>query len=440
MSNERVGAAAPRRLRVLAAAISAAWLLMSMSALAQDDVPQGRIIPEEEEMRSDMARARLRLGPVRLIPSVLITNAGYDSNVFGSAENPESDWTATFTAGFRFIMPLGSKMFLRADALPTYTWYDKLSDRRFFGGLYSGQWFGFFNRLSVRLGATNDQTYRNFSSEFDSRVVYKTSTGNGSFELNLTGPFYLLGEGGYTRIRNDPQGTNPPDVQPGDVNNVQRNNRDESSYLVGFRYRRSQTFSTSLAYSETRSVYQLQPLFRDNTSRAALIGILYSRPTLFINLTGGYREGVANGSTFPSYSTGTGGYFVSWFPRYWLEIRTYGRRRIVTSIANVASPYFFENRIGGGMAFELFSKLLLRGFGEFGPNNYPRSEPGDNGDLIKRRDEAKTYGGGLSLRLVRNVVISGTVTHAVYDSNISVHDRHYTRFTAFLTFNGEYVR
>lgn len=433
-------AAAPRRLRVLAAAIPVGWLLMSARAWAQDEVPQGRIIPEEEQMRDDMARARLRLGPVRLIPSLLISNAGYDSNVFGSSENPVSDWTATFTAGFRFIVPLGAKMFLRADALPTYTWYDELTDRRFFGGLYSGQWFGFFNRLSVRLGATNDRTYRTFSSEFDSRVVYKNTTGNGSFELSLTGPFYLVGEGGYTQIRNEPEGTNPPDVQPGEGNNVQRNNRDEWSYLVGFRYRRSQTFSTSIAYSETRSAYQLQPLLRDNISRAALIGILYSRPTLFINLTGGYREGVANGSLYPHYSTGTGGYFVSWFPRYWLEIRTYGRRRIVTSISNVASPYFFENRIGGGMAFELFSKLLLRGFGEFGPNNYPRPQPGDNGEPIKRRDEAKIYGGGLSLRLVRNVVITGTVTHAMYDSNITAHDRHYTRFTAFLNFNGEYVR
>lgn len=440
MRGGRLGAAAPRRLRVLAAAIPVSWLLMSVTAWAQDDVPQGRIVPEEEQMHDDMARAKLRLGPVRLIPSLLISNAGYDSNVFGSSENPVSDWTATFTAGFRFIVPLGSKMFLRADALPTYTWYHELTDRRFFGGLYRGDWFGFFNRLSVRLGASKDQTYRNFSSEFDSRVVYKNTNANGSVELSLTGPFYLIAEGGYIEIRNDPEGTNPPDVQPGDVHDVRRNNRDESSYLVGFRYRRSQALSTSLVYSDTKSDYQLQPLLRNNTSRAALVGVLYSRPSLFVNLTGGYREGVANSSLYPKYSTGTGGYFVSYFPRYWLEIRTYGRRRVANSISNVASPYYFENRIGGGLAFELFSKLLLRGFGEFGPNNYPRSEPGDNGEPVKRRDEAKIYGGGLSLRLVRNVVLSGAVTHAVYDSNISLHDRHYTRFTAFLNFNGEYVR
>src|SRR4051812_28399927 len=207
------GAAAPRRLRVFAAAASAAWLLAAVG-LAQEEVPQGRIVPEEEEMHSDLARARLRLGPVRLIPSLLITNAGYDNNVFATSTNPVNDWTATVTAGFRFIVPFGSKMFVRADVLPTYTWYDELKDRRFFGGFYSGELFGFFNRLTVAVGASINQTYRNYSSEFDSRVVYKDALANGRFELNLTGPFYLVGEGGYARIRYDAQGTQPPDVEP----------------------------------------------------------------------------------------------------------------------------------------------------------------------------------------------------------------------------------
>jgi len=438
MTIRRIGAAAPRRLRVLAAAASTAWLLAA-AGLAQEDVPQGRIVPEQEEMRDDLSRARLRLGPIRLIPSLLITNAGYDNNVFASSENPVSDWTATVTAGFRFIVPFGSKMFARVDALPTYTWYDKLKDRRFFGGFYNGELFGFFNRLTVALGAINNQTYRNYSSEFDSRVVYKDSIGNGRFELNLTGPFYLVGEGSYARIRYEQQGTVPPDVEPGSSQDVTRNNRDESQFLAGIRYRRSQTFTTSFAYSETHSDFITQGLARNNISRAALIGILFSRQSLFINLTGGWREGVANQSVYPSYSTGVGGLFLSYFPRYWLEIRGYGRRRIVNSLS-VGNPYFFENRLGGGIAVEVMSRFLLRGFGEVGPNNYPRPEPGDNGELVFRRDEANIYGGGLSMHVVRNVVFTGSVTRAVYNSNIAAQDRDYTRFTAFLTFNGEYVR
>jgi hypothetical protein len=207
----------------------------------------------------------------------------------------------------------------------------------------------------------------------------------------------------------------------------------------GFRYAPNKTFSTSMVYSETHSDYVEQAAFRDNISRAGMVGVLYSFPNLFINLSGGYRQGVANNSLFPNYTTGVGGVFISYFPLYWLEIQTYGHRRIINSLS-AGSPYFFENRIGGGIAVEVLSRILLRGFAQKGPNNYPRDTVGDNGELLKRRDDATIYGGGVSVKGIRNVVLSGTVTHAEYVSNIPSQSRHYTRFTAFLTFNGEYAR
>jgi hypothetical protein len=437
MTSARFGAAAPRRLLVFAACAGVGWLFAIGQARAQEDVPEGRTVPLEDEVRDEMARARLHLGPVRLIPSLTVTNAGYDNNVFATSDNPVSDWTATFTAGFRFLLPLGSKMYFRADAMPSYTWYDKLSDRRFFGGLYDGSLIGFFNRLTLVANAQNTQTYRNYSSEFDSRVVYKDSNAGGNFELNLGGPFYLIGEGSFARIKYDASGVQPPTGSPSDV---ERNNRDEATFGGGFRYAPNKTWNTSIVYSETHSDYLQQAAFRNNISRAGLVGVLYARPNLFVNLTGGYREGLANDSLFPSYSTGVGGYFISWFPTYWLEIQTYGHRRIVNSLA-VGSPYFFENRIGGAIGIEVLSRVLLRGFGQKGPNNYPRDTVGDNGELIRRRDDATIYGGGVSVKgFFRNAVVSGTVTHADYVSNIPSQNRNYTRFTAFLTFNGEYAR
>jgi len=433
------GAAAPRRLLVLAGGIGIACLLASTPARAQDDVPQGRTVPEQEELRNDMARARLRLGPLHLIPSIDVTNAGYDNNVFASSTDPVSDWTATVTGGFRFILPLGSKMYLRADAFPTYTWYDKLTDRRFFGGSYDGILYGFFNRLSVAWSASGDQTYRNYSSEFDSPVVHKNQVYNGNIEVNVLGPVYVFGGGGYAEIRYDQQGTVPPDGNPGEPQSVIANDRNQTSFVAGVRYRRSYDFSTSFSYSESRSDYLNQERFRDNLSRAALMGVFISHQNLFLNLVGGWREGVPDGSLYPSYSTGVGSFFLSYFPLRWLEVRGGGRRRIVNSLS-ATNPYYFENRLSGSLAVELFTRFLLRGYYEQGPNNYPVPQQGDNGELIRRRDDARLYGGALSMKVVRNVVATGAVTRHVYDSNIPSLSRDYTRFTAFLSFNGEYVR
>ena len=433
------GAAAPRRLRVLAGSLAAACLLVAPAARAQDDVPQGRTIPEEEAIRNDMGRARLRLGPLRLIPSIEIRNAGYDNNVYASGDNQVSDYTATVTAGFRFLLPLGGKMYLRADALPTYTWYDKLTERRFFGGYYDGVLFGFFNRLSFALEATGDQTYRNYSSEFDSPVVHKNSAIGATVEVNAAGPLYVFGSGGYSRVRYDEQGTIPPDGNPQEPQPVVQNDRNVTTWSVGVRYRRSGFLSTSLAYTELKSDYVNQQVFRDNLSRALLGGLLISHQNLFLNLTGGWREGVPDGSLYPSYSTGVGAFFVSYFPLHWLEIRGGGRRRIVNSLS-ATNPYYFESRLNGSLASELFGRVLLRGYYEQGPNNYPVPQQNDNGDLIRRRDEARIYGGAVSVKVIRNVVATGAVTRHVIDSNIQSLDRDYTRFTAFLSFNGEYVR
>jgi hypothetical protein len=432
--------AAPRRPRVLAGAIPAACLLIAAAAMAQEDIPQGRIVPEHEEILSDMARARMRLGPLRLIPSIEVYNAGYDNNVYATSDNPVSDWTATVRGGLRFLLPVGSKMFLRADALPTYTWYDKLTDRRFFGGYYNGVLFGFFNRLSLALAAGGDQTYRNYSSEFDSPVVNKNSYISGSVEVNAVGSLYVFGEGGYARLRYDDTGTIPPDGSPSEPQPVVSNNRNATNFLAGIRYRRSQAFATSIAYSETRSDYINQNVFRDNLSRSLQMGILLSHQTLFLNLTGGWREGIPSStSIYPKYSTGVGGFFLSYFPRQWLELRAGGRRRIVNSLS-ATNPYYFENRLSAGIAAELFTRFLLRGFYEQGPNNYPVPQQGDNGDLIRRRDDARQWGGGVSIKVIRNVVVTGAVTRHVYDSNIPSLSRDYTRFTTFLSFNGEYVR
>jgi hypothetical protein len=435
-----VGAAAPRKLRVLAAAFPAAFLLVTAAAKAQDEIPQGRIVPEHEEIEHDMARARLRLGPLRLIPSLEIYNAGYDNNVFATkSEDAVSDWTATVRGGLRFLLPVGSKFYVRADALPTYTWYDKLTDRRFFGGFYNGVLFGFFNRLSLAVAAGGDQTYRNYSSEFDSPVVNKNSFVSGSVEVNAVGRLYVFGEGAYGRFRYDQTGTVPPDGSPSEPQPVISNNRNTTTYIGGLRYRQSRDFAISLAYSEARSDYLNQNVFRDNRTRALLAGVLLSHQNLFLNLNGGWREGVPDSSLYPRYSTGVGGFFLSYFPRSWIELRAGGRRRIVNSLS-ATNPYYFENRLTAGLALEFLGRFLARGFYEQGPNNYPVPQPGDNGDLIRRRDDARQWGGGLSVKVIRNVVVTGAVTRHVYESNIPSLSRDYTRFTTFLTFNGEYVR
>ncbi len=92
-----------------------------------------RTITTEEVVEADMESARLSLGPMRVIPMIVVDNAGYDSNVFsrpdGSAQGRRLDGDRGRRRS-RHPAPMGSKIYLRFVAVPSYIWYDKLVDRR----------------------------------------------------------------------------------------------------------------------------------------------------------------------------------------------------------------------------------------------------------------------------------------------------------------------
>src|SRR6266513_2797001 len=50
-------------------------------------------------------------GVLRVAPTFAVRDLGYDSNVFGTADNPVGDWHSTVAAGARFIVPVGAKVY-----------------------------------------------------------------------------------------------------------------------------------------------------------------------------------------------------------------------------------------------------------------------------------------------------------------------------------------
>lgn len=425
-----------RRARLFGLLILAGWLAArnGRAQIGSDDVPQGRIIPPQEEIQNDMDRSRLRLGPLRILPSFTIPNAGYDNNVFATNTNPVSDWTFTVSAGARFLVPLGSKFYLLLDAFPHYTWYDKLSDRRRFGGLYEGSFFAFFNRMTIQMRASDREDYVFYSSEVSSQALERLRSASGTLELDLTRSFSLFGSGDYARVRWNQIG-GPP------TQNVQlsRNDRDDKGGRVGIRYKISEDWNVAALVERTWSAFELEPELRDNRSTAYLGSIFYSRPRLFVNVAGGYRVGRADkGSSYPDFETPSGSFYVSFFPIPRIELLGYGRRRVIYSIT-VTNPYFFENRVGGGANIELFDRVLLRGFAQVGPNDYPVLQE-FQGNLVKRTDHVRVYGGGLSIKLPANAVLTALTSRQIHDSTIPEESTHFTRFTLFVSFSGEYSR
>jgi hypothetical protein len=423
-----------------AKAMGGAWVALAallaarslQGQLVSDDVPRERIIPPKDQVLAEMQSSRLSLGPLRLIPVFGVSNAGYDSNVFGTATDQVSDWTFTVFGGLRWVIPFGSKVYLRGSALPNYTWYDKLKERRSVGGFYDASLLGFFNRMTVQLSGYGSESFEVYSSELATRVKTTIYDASGAVEVDLAGPFSIFGRGEAQKFRYSPQGQ-LPGVE------VDANDRTDTAARGGLRYKLAADWDMSAAFEQTWSDFVQDAGLRNNLSRAYLFGFHYERPRLYVNLSGGYREGrPKDDSAFPSYETGTGSFFVSFFPLRWLELQGYGRRRVGYSLTST-NPYYFENRIGGGINVEILSRVLLRGLADTGPNQYPLPQVVD-GALIQRRDQARTYGGGASIIVARPLVLTGLVTRDEYHSNIPGESRTVTRYRINASFNGQFSR
>ena len=413
-----------------------AGLVLHGTALAQltsDEVPHIRTVPAAEAINNDIDRSLYHLGPIRLLPMIRLEDFGYDSNVFGAAEdeNPVSDVTATVIAGGKAILPVGRKVYFQANLLPQYQWFDKLADRRTFGGFYEGSVFLLFNRVSFEGDGSYKHSLSYFSAESPEKVLETVTDGKGALEVNITGPLFVFAGAEGERLRFEPpQGSV-------DVNDVGSLNRDEKAGRAGVRYVFSQHFNISAAVEGTRTEFVETPEFRDNQSAAYLIGFHYDRPRFFLNMSVGYRQGKSfNGSLFPDYGTVTGSYFISFFATPWLEIQPYGHRNIDYGLA-VDSPYFFDTRNGGAVNLRVHRRVELRGYGETGTNDYAFPVVGGE---PQRLDHVTDYGGGISVLISKKIVISAIASRVNYTSNIPGLDRTVTRFTTGLSFEGEFFR
>ncbi len=402
--------------------------------LTNDEVPRQRIVPPLETLRAQIAASRFRLGPVRLLPRFSIDNAGYDSNVFGTAENPVSDWTATVSAGARLILPVGPKMFWVGDARPQYTWYRTLTQRDDLGGIYDSSFLFFFNRLSAEAGGSIDDTLSLLNSETETQVRRRIQAGRARIEVDLTHALSAFVGGDIQKIRVRAAGGEPEGLV-----DAQLFDRTEEAGRGGLRLRIAKAWSVSIGLEGTRTTFDQVPEERDNRTVAYLAGVLYTSRRLFVNLSGGYRVGrPQNGSTFPEFSTPTGSYYVSYRLARPIDVEVYGARKTVFG-QTAGNPYYIESRIGAALSVRALAQLSLRVLGEVGNNDYPAPIVVD-ATAVDRRDQYHKVGGGITLGLGRALILSALVERPTYTSNVAGQDRSILRFTTGLTLREEITR
>src|SRR5262249_55284164 len=156
----------------------------------------------------------------------------------------------------------------------------------------------------------------------------------------------------------------------------------------------------------------------------------YDRPRSFLNLTASNRKWkpIDPASTgFQRLSKTSGAYYASHELAARLVVSVYGNRGIGYSLT-ADNTYYVESRQGASIVIPAGQRVALRLFGETGKNDYPVFVQG-----IQRSDDVRSYGGGLAMRLYRNVTLTAVASQTKYDSNVPGNNRSIFRITTLIS-------
>ncbi len=165
-----------------------------------------------DEYRRLTEQAFLRLGPLRLFPSLGVRDAGFDDNLyFGSDDGaPKKDFTATLSPEIRVYWPLRDVLILTFRENPEYAYFQRETRQRGFANSYGAGFRSLLLRRFVLSGAFgNDVHRRRLSSEFqipandrvrslEAGLSYETAR---KTSIGITGAFRRIS---YEEIRIDP--------------------------------------------------------------------------------------------------------------------------------------------------------------------------------------------------------------------------------------------
>jgi len=136
------------------------------------------------EMQAIVDSELFRIGPFRINPAFMLSDVGYDGNVYYQREDdePVTDYTATFSLPVRVNVLVRNYLILSLNETPSYVYYMEQSRERRWNNAFSPEFKLLLFRRFVLSGRYSSSNRRHRSySEFDARVNEVRKEYSGSF-------------------------------------------------------------------------------------------------------------------------------------------------------------------------------------------------------------------------------------------------------------------
>jgi hypothetical protein len=373
--------------------------------------------------------AAWKFGPFRIQPSLVISNAGVDSNVFYSPSSPIKDFTITAGPAGTIYIPIHRKFVLSLYGSPQYVWYSKTTQERTWNYYFSGAVQLSLKNVFFSLEGNYSDARERWNTEIDIRPRRKEEGYGGSVLIKAAWKtsFSL----GYRTVKYDYENL------LFDVFNVrERLNRRESYVNFSLFYQAStqRRIFLDFEYGLYQFDFPAQAAIGDSRSGAVYAGVEFSRLGRRVRgrIRVGYKKFDVRALDGPDYQGVVGDSQLSVRLAKPFVLRGSYVRDVRFSLW-YGNPHYIESRPGAGVSLYLLRFLRLDYDYSLGRNRYP--VVGGGGPDVKRLDEYSIHSAAVYFRIKKTIAIGFIASWWARKSNLAAEDDNRTFFGLNLTYD-----
>jgi hypothetical protein len=367
-----------------------------------------------KELEEQYKKAAIKLGPLRIQPAIVLSNAGVDSNIYYDPTNPIRDFTLTAGPALNVYLPIYRKLIISAYGSPQYVYYVKTARERTWNYFFTGSAALNLKRVFLSLDWKYSDAREHWNTEIDIRPRCKEDDLIGSFLVQTSYRTSLAIS--YREVKYDYE-----NIALDNFNVQEQLNRKERYVDLSAYYQATSRTKLFLdfEYGKYNFDFADTAALKDSQSRAAYAGVEFS-PTGRIRgkIRVGYKEFDIDNPEGIDYRGLVWDSQVSVRVARPLVLRASYVRDVTFSLW-YNNAYYLADTPGVGASVYLLKFLRLDYDFTLGRDRYPEEEPGsDGGPNIKRLDDFYTHSVGLYFRIWKKTAIGVIASHWQRISNL----------------------
>ena len=353
---------------------------------------------------------RVRIGPLLLNPTLSLTNAGIDTNIFNDADadQPKRDFTLTVAPQADLWLRMG-RTWLMGNIKEDIVWYNTYASERGANTSFTANWLVPLTRVSFVVGGNLLHTNERPGFEIDARADRKEQSVNGAFEIRAFSRTLFGARGELKKFEFNENavflGTNL------------HNELNRTLTAAALTVRHELTPLTSITFDLVREQerFHFNPP-RDADSTDVNVGVRFE-PFALVNGFAriGYRQYTPLSSDLPRYTGSIASVNLSYVALGATKLGLLIDRDIDQSF-DFNTPYYLRTGIAASIGQQIYGPLDVQG--RVGGQRLDYRERAGSVAVPDRQDKIRSYGAGIGYRLGRDLRIGFNVDQQKRESQI----------------------